>query len=891
MERLVDPAVADLQAECEEAARQNRTLRRRWIWTIGVIAFFKMAVTHGWIRMATAIANRGKQVHEQNRTLPRLRGLSLDVRVALRLLVKHIGLTVVGTVAMAFAICVGMLAFEFFTQVVRPTLALEDGDRIVGMVTEDAAAGRRAPPSLHDFTAWRHTLASVEDLGAFRTRELNVIVASDSAEPMMVAEISAAALRVTRVQPLLGRPIVEADEQPSAPSVVVIAHDVWRARFDSDPAVVGRALRLGNIHHTVVGVMPEGFGFPLAHRLWVPFRLDALKYEQRQSPPVRVVGRLAAGATLDSAQAELSVLGAAAAAAYPDTHARVRPRIVPYVESVFGAFSQPFTLGLTSANLLAVSLVVFICGNVALLMFARAATRENEIVIRTALGASRGRIMGQLFVEALALAGVAAVAALTTAQFAWKLVFAVVTAQAFEPGEVPFWLHSNLSPSTVLYAILLTLLAAAIAGLLPGLKVTRGIGPRLGRAGPEGGGLRFGGVWTGLIVTQVAVMAIVPLLLFIIQGESAIALRSTDTGFPGEQYLSATLSMDRDRLPGASRDAFSARFTAASQELERRLEAEPDVRGVTLADRLPLMDHSARRIALDDGTAPPQNEHFSYRQVSSATVALDFFDVVGAPILSGRAFHTGDLRPGAPSVIVNQSFARLVLGNGNPVGRRLRYTDAERQDDARPDGEQWHQIVGVVADVGIPVETRDPTVARVYHPQGPGGSFPVRIAVHLRGDPLIFASRMRSIATDVEPTLQLHDVGRLDRVAAADLRVYELLFWMTAILMAVVALLSLTGIYALFSFIASQRTREMGIRVALGGQPRHVAIAMFRSPMTHIGLGILAGLIVAIGISGGNGVAFVVMYGSVIVTISSLATLGPIRRALRIQPTEALRAD
>jgi len=819
-----------------------------------------------------------------------LRGLSMDVRIALRLLVKHIGLTVVGTVAMAFAICVAMLAFEFFTQVVRPTLPLEDGDRIVGIVMQDAAAGSDATPSLHDFTTWRDTLGSVEDLAAFRTRELNVIVGSDSAEPVDVAEISAAAFRVTQVQPLLGRPILEADEQPSAPWVVVIGHDVWRARFDSDPDVIGRTLRLGNVHHTIVGVMPEGVRFPVAHSFWVPFRLNASMYEQRQSPRVRVLGRLAAGATLDSAQLELSVLGATAAAAFPDTHANVTPRILPYVQSVFGASAQGFTLGLTSVNLLALSLVLLICGNVALLMFARAATRENEILVRTALGASRGRIMGQVFVETLVLAVVAGVVALTTARFGWNWVFEVATAQFFEVGAVPFWLSPRLSLATMLYAVPLTLAAAGVAGFLPGLKVTRGIGTRLRQAGPGGGGLRFGGMWTVLIVMQVAVMAIIPLFLFIIQGERGMAIRATNTGLAAEQYLSATIAMDRNRVPAASRDTL-ARFAAAAQELERRLEAEPGVTGVTIADRLPPMDHSARRIDLDEGGAAPLNEHFGYRRVSSARVALDFFDVLDAPILSGRAFHSGDLLPGVQTVIVNQSFVRLVLGGNNPIGRRFRYGDVEGRNGATSAAEPWHEIVGVVADLGIAPEAKDPKRARIYHPQGPGGSYPVRMAIHTRGDPLLFASRLGSIATAVDPTLQLHDVIPLDQLAAADLRFYRLLFWMTAMLMAVVLLLSLTGIYAIFSFIASQRTREVGIRVALGGQPRHVAVAMFRSPMTNIGLGILVGLVLAIGISGGNGVGLVLMYGSVILAISSLATLGPVRRALRIQPTEALRAE
>lgn len=188
MERLVDPAIADLQAEYEEALRSGPKWRSRWVWFVGHLAFFRMLVVHGRPR-TTDRADRGGDVTRKDSLLAPLRGLSLDVRIALRLLVKHIGLTVVGTVAMAFAICVGMLAFEFFTQVVRPTLPLEDGDRIVGIVMHDAAAGSDTTPSLHDFSAWRDTLESVEDLAAFRTRELNVIVGSDSAEPVDVAEI------------------------------------------------------------------------------------------------------------------------------------------------------------------------------------------------------------------------------------------------------------------------------------------------------------------------------------------------------------------------------------------------------------------------------------------------------------------------------------------------------------------------------------------------------------------------------------------------------------------------------------------------------------------------------------------------------------------------------
>src|SRR3954454_11642862 len=293
----------------------------------GHVPFFTMIVVHG------------RAGHEMNGGLGPLRGLSLDVRLALRLLVKHIGLTVVGTIAQAFAIWSGIVGFVFYTQLMLPALPLEGGARLVGIVMVDTASGREKAPTLHDFVAWRAALRSVPDLAAYRDRNSNVIVGNAAPEPVAVAEVSAATFRVVQERPVLGRPLVEADEKPEAPRVVVIGHDVWQSRFESNPNVIGRELRLGNVPHTVVGVMPEGFRFPLAHGFWVPLRLDPVNYPRRQSPGLRVFGRLAPGATVDTAQPEMTVLGATAAAAFPDTHEHLKPRIVPYIDSIFGGFS------------------------------------------------------------------------------------------------------------------------------------------------------------------------------------------------------------------------------------------------------------------------------------------------------------------------------------------------------------------------------------------------------------------------------------------------------------------------------------------------------------------------------------------------------------------------
>jgi putative ABC transport system permease protein len=345
------------------------------------------------------------------------------------------------------------------------------------------------------------------------------------------------------------------------------------------------------------------------------------------------------------------------------------------------------------------------------------------------------------------------------------------------------------------------------------------------------------------------------------------------------------MAMDREEVPGAAGSTFTGRFAAATRELERRLEAEPGVTGVTVASVLPLMDHPWRQIDVEGAATGDRNS--SNRRVSSASVALDFFDVLNAPILSGRAFHSGDLLPGARTVIVSQSFAQVVLGANNPIGRRVRYSDLPQPSGNAP----WHDVVGVVPDLGVAPEERDSKRARIYHPLVPGRSYPVRMAIHTTGDPLLFASRLRSIARDVEPTLQISEIARFDQVAAAGARTMTLLFWAFFALACVVVLLSLTGIYAVLSFTASQRTREVGIRVALGGRPRHVIAVLFRRPLLQIGLGILIGLIVADRISEGDMVRVIALYACVVVAVSVLATLGPVRRALRIQPVDALRAE
>ena len=536
----------DVLGDLEEAHRSRVQRRGRFI---GTLLTGLEALDVG----ATLVRDRVRRrptarPASRSETVPPGRGRTivvswLDFKLALRMLIKYPGLTLVGGLAIAFAIAAGAGVFEFVNQVVHPTLPLDEGDRIVGIRNWDAEAGRVVDQATHDYVTWRAELESVEDLGAFGTLERNLITGQGGGEPVLVAEISASAFRLARVPALLGRPLVETDEQAGAPPVVVIGHRVWQTRFAGNPDVVGQTVLLANAERTVVGVMPKGFAFPFAHSIWVPLRLNVLDYERRQGPAVPF-GRLAPGVTLDEAQAELTSIGRRVAADFPDTHEHLRPEVMPYALSILNrpGFPGLIWIGLMSINVFVIMFLVLVCGNVALLMFARAATRESEIVVRNALGASRGRIIMQLFAEALVLGGVAALLGLAAASFGLKWALDVANTELLG-GLLPFWFTDSLSPATLIYAGVLTVLGAGIAGVLPALKVTRGVDQRLRQTRTGGGGLQFGGVWMAVIVVQVAVTVAFPVTSFFVRRD-AVQLRSFDVGFPAQEYLSVRLEMD-----------------------------------------------------------------------------------------------------------------------------------------------------------------------------------------------------------------------------------------------------------------------------------------------------------------------------------------------------------
>jgi predicted permease len=662
---------------------------------------------------------------------------------------------------------------------------------------------------------------------------------------------------------------------------------------------VGRLVRLGNAPTTIVGVMPEGYGFPVSQSLWVPLRVNVLEHPLGAGPALELFGRLAPGATLDQAQAELATLGRRAAADHPETHRQLRPQVMPYARSIFELSTMDAAL-LRSTNVFVAMLLVLVCGNVALLLFARAATREAELVVRTALGASRGRIVTQLFAEALVLGSLAAVVGLAAAGFGLRWMMGVFEADA--GMKLPFWFNGRLSPETIAYAIALTLLGAVIAGVVPALKVTRGMGTRLRQAAAGGGGLQFGGIWTAVIVAQVAVTVAFPATGYITRRDVA-SLQQLDVGYAEQEYLSVQLKMDRGTTVGAdtSRAAHLARFRATYRELQRRLLAQPGVAGVTVAERFPRMYHPHRLVDVDEGGAAPLNPDYPAYRVSSAAVDPDFFEVLGVPIKSGRGFHAAEVESGAMVAIVNQSFVDRVLGGRNPIGRRVRYRYFEESEKAYSEHDPpgpWYEIVGVVRDMGLS-KPHDPKVAGIYHPLTPTTASSVHMAIRVSGDPQAFAPRLRAVAAAVDPTLRLDRIVPMAELSQAAIEFIEFWFQLTVLVSAVAIVLSLAGIYAVMSFTVARRTREIGIRVALGADARRVVASIFRRPLIQVAGGVTVGGVLAgvllLGTTSSSvtplGVALVTAYSALMLGVCLLACIVPTRRALNVEPTEALRAE
>ena len=806
----------------------------------------------------------------------------LDFKLGARMLVKYPGLSLISVIALSVAIGLGAGVFDYIQSNLYPRMPFPEGKRIVQLSAWDAEKSSEETRTLHDFVIWRNQLKSVDQLGAYRQYQRNIKSPDGRTEPIRVAEISASMFPVTRVQPMLGRALAETDERPGAPPVAVMSYDVWQKRFNGDRSIIGREIQLGRATATVVGIMPEHFSFPRSEQLWLPLQIG--KTEPRKGPPIGVFGRLSKNATLASAQLELSVVGRRIAAENPTTHARLEPEVRLYARER-GRPSRKFIVGGMYIGALVILLAA--CANVATLVFARTAMRESEIVVRNALGATRSRVMSQLFIEALVLSLVAAAVGLGGLVAVAKFIeYQTVEVQKSAPA---FWNTGSMRISTILFATGLAALGAVLIGLLPAIKVT-GSKVQQGLANVRGGSnMRFGGVWSVIIILQVA-FTVMCLPIGIGATQEGLRDHRVRAAFTSDHFLTFRASLDREStLVPADEAEFAKRMASVYDELKNRLLQEPGVTAVTFADYLPGNSHPFREFEAQRGSEAvyPVNANRD-GNAHVAHVDVDMFDVFKIPTISGRALNRGDVGAAGKPVVVNESFAKNI--GGNPLGVRVRYAPDEK--GGKPG--EWLQVVGVVKNLGLEPTDRGES-DHIYIPATPAEADPMSVAVQIRGEPSAFAPRLSQLAVEIEPDLKVSNVMTLEEVVRRrDLPMLVIMFGAVAIVTLAV-MLSAAGLFALVSVAVAKRTREIGIRVALGASRAGILRAVFARSAAQIGIGIALGNMLVIGLFSFltqtlqfDMIMPMIGVSGIMLLVGIAACAVPARRALRVEPKEAL---
>ena len=829
--------------------------------------------------------------------LDELRFSWIDLKLGLRMLVARPALTLVAMFALAVGIPVGMAPMHVANAVEAP-LPEDPQDRIRAFRYWDPATQSVTLTTRYELDRLRSESSSFEALGATRTFSYGVSSERGRAAPVDGAQVTASTFSILGVVPLIGRVLDESDEELGAENVVVLGHDVWRARFAADPTITGRTVRVAGVPHTVIGVMPPGFLFPSHQQMWVPLR-DPPQSAPGEGAGMLMFGRLADGVTWREAEAEVELLGATEAETVAPARARLQLQVVPLPL----AFMSLPRGGLDATpefyvfQLLALVLLLVACVNVAILVFARTATRFREIAVRTALGASRTRIVSQMFVETMTLATISA--GIGVLGIHW-IIGRVDLGTFLGEVTIPYWLSLQATAESAIWAIVLAVGSATVAGVGPALWITRGdIQRRIQRSEAGRSGIRFGGATSALIVADVAAaIVVVGLAVSLSRHLTDVGRMRALTGVAAEEYLSAELRLPVMELSGdldVDGRAFRGRVRDVHLELAGRLRAEPGVRAVAIADALPRMDHRARIVSID-GVEPPEDRVGTY--VRAARVDVGFFEALDGPLVAGRDFELADIERELRPVIVNTVLVDRLLGGLDPLGRRLRFHQPGDTSDDVP----WHEIVGVVGHLGMNV-AGDDGAPGLYLPVRAGELHPLRVGLHIGASPESFIPRLREIVAEVDPDLIVERPVSLDRVFQGDWYLMAAITGGLALLVLILVALAASGIYAIISFSVAERTREIGIRTALGASKPALVITILGRSLIQLLLGAALGAPLAAWVlnatasSSGSPAAEGSLTAALLIGIATVSVVGllscvaPARAALEVEPTDALRGE
>ena len=801
--------------------------------------------------------------------------LAQDLHYGLRMLVKNPSFTIVAVLALALGIGANSAIFSVVNTVLLRPLPYKNPGRLVMLWEEATHLGfPKNTPSPANFIDWRAQNTVFEAMAAMVERSFNLTGVGEP-ERFDGRRVSANLFDLLGVQPQLGRAFRAEEDKPGS-RVVILSNGLWQHRFGGDPRVIGQAVSLNGESYTVIGVMPGSFQFPTRRdQLWVPLAFDAKEAASRGNHFLEVIARMKPGVTLQQAQAEMSTIAARLAQQYPEENLRVGSVVTALQEQVVGDI-KPALLVLLGA----VGFVLLIaCANVANLLLARAAARQKEIALRLALGAGRSRLTRQFLTESVLLAVTGGAVGLLLSIAGLRVL------KTFIPDTISQAQAISIDAKVLVFTGLVALVTGIIFGLAPAMQVSHlDINDTLKEGGRDAaGGTRGNRIRALLVIGEIAV-SFVLLMGAGLLINSFMHLRNLHPGFRANHLLTMKIPLSEVKYPDKER---RSPFYA---EVLRRVQALPGVQSAAVAGNLPLTyDGDSMPIGIEGRTDPPPDQR---PDVILRVVGPGYFSTMGIPLVRGRDFREQDKADSARVVIVSEKTARHFWPGENPIGKRLKPGSTNRNIP-------WIEIIGVVKDVRQNDFVSEPKM-QMYIPYQQLNSFaPNALVVRTNVEPLSLTGAVRNAIWAVDKDQPVSNLRSMDEIVSEAVARQRFSMLLLGIFAALAMVLAAVGIYGVMSYSIAQRTREIGLRIALGAQKSDVLKMILRQGLRFVAAGLAIGLAASFvltrvmasllfGISATDPATFVSI-SLMLIAVALLASYIPAVRAMKIDPMLALR--
>lgn len=808
-----------------------------------------------------------REQHREVRGMPWIESFWQDFRYALRMLAKDRWLTAAAVTALALGIGVNAVGFTIVNTAFIKGIQAKDGDRLLApcwpsncrLSVEQLEFLREATTTVANWNGYSMTVVKIGDDRAF-------------AEQMNAVWVTGNLFASLGYEPVRGRNLTADDDSPGAEPVALISYDIWTNRFGRNESVIGQALRLNGRPATIVGVMPEGFGFPDRNHIWAPWQIAQ---RPRDGQNLEIVGRLQDGATIEQARAELTDIAQRMAAAFPKNEFK-SVRLQSFHESRGLGRARNIFLVVMGA----VCFVLLIaCANVANLLLSRSSYRVREMAVRMSLGATRWRLVRQLLIESLLLGLLGGGLGLLLAMAGVPLF-----EQSLQSSSKPYWLVFAVDYNVIAYVAGICVLTAILFGLAPALQLSRGANSALKEGGRgSAGGRKLSRLSGALVVTELT-LAVVLLAGAGLLGRSFYNMYMLDLGFSPERLV----MFGMDLFGGAYEDTETRRSFV--NRLEENIAAIPGVEAATVTTGVPPRDRVERRLDLD---RPDWEPPF----VSTVAITSRFFDTLRMPLLRGRNFTAADGQTGSEAVLINERLAQQFFPGQDPIGQHLRFAPL------RPGGKAdvWRTIVGITPTIRQGSFQDGYLSAVVYTPyqqEADGGAY---LVVRSGMTPGALSQAVRRVIQTMDPDQPLRETMTLEQWMAAERWPHRVFGGLFFILAAIALGLSSLGLYAVMAYGVTQRTQEIGVRMAIGAQQSQIGWLVMKRGLWQLAIGLVLGTIVGVGLSRvmsgilvevrpGDPATFIGI-GLLLALVSIAACLIPGRRAANIDPAVALRSE